>query len=240
MQLETQLCKALVEHGFEILEITPLQLHIRNTKDGAEASISLSNLYRQIYQLGFDQQLTIKQFLRKIIFTMNGKKELQLDHLLPRILPFTKKKTAAWTKDLLPGVLELSYVIDDGHQLRFLKPLDIPRTGKSLVELSQIALENLRRITNNSTPVFHRGIYLMEKRDGFDAARALLAEQWFVNSQGLYIAIPSRDTLWIFPRIGEEKLPAGLRIALGKAYTQLAYPLSEQWFLLHEGRFSIA
>ena len=135
-----------------------------------------------------------------------------------------------WKRPFVENQIDLTLVHDRGNQLHFLKPFDIAKTGLSLAELENIAISNLWEISKPYKPKFYNGVYLMEVGDGFDAARALIARRWFVEQQKFHWAIPSRDSLWVFPVIGDEKLPDALKIAVGKAFATMPYAINGRFF----------
>ena len=112
--------------------------------------------------------------------------------------------------------------------MRLLSPMDIVRSGKSMHTLKKEAMDNLFAISSSLQPeVDILGQYRFEVGDGYDASRFLMIRHWF-PSIDIWIAIPSRDSLWM-----RDTAPDALAMAaLQEAYTTLPYPLLDCWIQL--------
>ena len=232
MEVTAQVCKLLAIEQFDIIAVQPASIDIRCLETGTEATISLINLLRQA-NLGMNKQWLVKRFVQKVTDAMRDATEIRLENIFPRLIPFSEQKTmrTPWKRALIGKEIDLTLVHDRGSQVSFLKPFDIPKLGVSLAELEKIAIANLWEISKPYKPQFFKGMYLVETKDGFDAARALIAHRWFSDQQNFFWAIPSRDSLWLFPVIGDEKLPDEFKIAVGKAYATMPYPIRGRFFL---------
>src|SRR5690606_24630333 len=92
------------------------------------------------------------------------------------------------------------YVLDDPHCMVFVCREHLRRWRKTETDVHNLALANLARLgagvdgaSATAEPM------VVQSGDGFDAARVLLLEQ----AEGLLVAIPDRDTLWIGPENGQ-------------------------------------
>ncbi|MBX3462068.1 MAG: hypothetical protein KF830_02780 [Planctomycetes bacterium] len=87
------------------------------------------------------------------------------------------------------------YVLDDPHCMVFVCREHLRRWRKSEADVHHLALANLARRGREALRVADAGQepVLLQSGDGFDAARVLLLEQ----AEGLLVAIPERDTLWV-------------------------------------------
>ncbi|MBL8754094.1 MAG: hypothetical protein JNK15_12410 [Planctomycetes bacterium] len=72
---------------------------------------------------------------------------------------------------------------------------------------------------------------MMQTGDGYDAARALLLEP----KEGLLLAIPDRDTLWVGPEAGQNL--AQLMATTEDIANHATHPVSDRVYRVTDGRF---
>jgi len=213
--------------GLEIVDIRLDQLVVRWKSQ--EASLSLHNLYRTIMTSERSlHQKQIEHFAEQVVQHFESETtEARILPLLAPDIPDTRLH-APWSAPLLPNQLKLLLAEEQGNRLRLLSPMDIVRSGQSMTALKQEAMQNLYKISHDLEPsVDILGQHRFEIGDGFDASRFLMIRHWF-PAEDLWIAIPSRDSLWI--RTSQPDNVAN--IALQEAYTELPYPLLSNWIQL--------
>jgi uncharacterized protein YtpQ (UPF0354 family) len=92
------------------------------------------------------------------------------------------------------------YVVDDPHSMVFVCREHLRRWRKTETDLHNLALANLARSGGSlSIAAAAKEPMLLQSGDGFDAARVLLLEE----AEGLLVAIPDRDTLWVGSEQGQ-------------------------------------
>ena len=126
------------------------------------------------------------------------------------------------------------YVIDDPHCMVFVCREHLRRWRKSEADVHNLALANLQRLGGDGllAETVGKEPVVLQSGDGFDAARVLLLEQ----AEGLLVAIPDRDTLWVGPAHGQnlEQL-----MATTEAIAQQAsHPVSSQLYRVTDGRLA--
>ena len=124
------------------------------------------------------------------------------------------------------------YVIDDPQCMVFVCRAHLQRWRKSEADLHNLAVGNLARLGTAGLPVAGAALpsTLVHSGDGYDAARVLLLEQ----TEGLLVAIPDRDTLWVGPESGqnlEQLMATTEQLAQGAAH-----PVSGHVWRLKDGR----
>jgi len=126
------------------------------------------------------------------------------------------------------------YVIDDAHCMVFVCREHLRRWRKTEADLHNLALTNLARLDGERLNVAAAGAepMVLQSGDGFDAARVLLLDQ----AEGLLVAIPDRDTLWVGPSQGQnlEQLMATTE-AIAR---QSPHPVSPNLYRVTDGRLA--
>ena len=99
-----------------------------------------------------------------------------------------------------------------------------------MLDLHNLALANLARLGRNGLSEASAEAILLQSGDGFDASRILLLDQ----RDGLLVAIPERDTMWVGPEAGQnlEQLMA----ATEQMADRSQYPVSPHLFRIKDGR----
>ena len=117
--------------------------------------------------------------------------------------------------------------------MRLLSPMDIVRSGRSMNALQKEAMDNLFHISAQQTPQLDAlGQYRFEIGDGYDASRFLMIRHWFPE-QTIWVAIPSRDSLWVRTTPPDAQAAATLK----ESFETLPYPLLEHWIQLPKGTY---
>jgi uncharacterized protein YtpQ (UPF0354 family) len=122
------------------------------------------------------------------------------------------------------------YVVDDSSCMVFLCRAHLKRWQKDVLDLHNLALANLARLGRNGLSEASAEAILLQSGDGFDASRILLLDQ----RDGLLVAIPERDTMWVGPEAGQnlEQLMA----ATEQMADRSQYPVSPHLFRIKDGR----
>ncbi len=99
--------------------------------------------------------------------------------------------------------LVIAYVIDDPTSMVFVCRAHLRQWSRSEEDLYRLASGNLERRTKEEPPVPGEGsACLLHSGDGYDAARVLLLDP--ESSEGLLVAIPDRDMLWVGAETGRD------------------------------------
>ena len=102
----------------------------------------------------------------------------------------------------LNGELVTVYVIDHPNCMVFVCREHLRLWRRTEVDLHNLAVANLARLGPNLPRLVGNAPepVLLQSGDGFDASRVLLLEE----AEGLLVAIPDRDTLWVGSAHGQE------------------------------------
>jgi uncharacterized protein YtpQ (UPF0354 family) len=126
------------------------------------------------------------------------------------------------------------YVVDEPNSMVFVCREHLRRWRKTDADVHNIAVANLARSSAGTMPVetAAQEPVLVQSGDGYDAARVLLLEK----AEGLLVAIPDRDTLWVGSEQGQnlEQLMATTEAIAQKA----AHPVSPALWRVKDGRLA--
>ncbi len=131
--------------------------------------------------------------------------------------------------------LSICYVIDDSWSMVFVSQGHLERWGRSEDDLYHLAISNLHRSVGSEMPMPEADDpVLVMTGDGYDAARLLLLDPESVD--GLLVAVPDRDVLWLAdPGEDSDKLDELQRLAAQQC-ERAPHPLSPSLYLMAEGR----
>jgi uncharacterized protein YtpQ (UPF0354 family) len=121
------------------------------------------------------------------------------------------------------------YVIDDAKSMVFVCREHLRRWRKQVADVHALALSNLAR-RGPALPASIEEPYVVRSGDGFDAARVLLLEP----RDGLLVAMPDRDTLWVAPESGQDL--ARLMATMEDVREHAPHPVSGRLYRLTDGR----
>ena len=136
--------------------------------------------------------------------------------------------------------LTVVYVIDDEHTMVFVCRAHLKQWGRTSDDVHSLSVSNLARLGGGEQlrQMTQAESVLVQTGEGYDAARVLLLDDF----EGMLVAIPDRDTLWIGqdPEAGSAvKRPAKRLVALSTAAETMArsasHPVSEQVFRVRGG-----
>lgn len=129
--------------------------------------------------------------------------------------------------------LAIVYVIDDPHSMVYLCRAHLQRWHKTEADLHHLATGNLQRLSQRGigrADVAH-GPLLLHSGDGYDAARVLLLDP---HDDGLLVAMPDRDVLWVAVEGGQD-LPQ-LMATTQQLAAKAEHPVSAQLYRTSNGR----
>ena len=216
--------------GLDIIDISLNRLVVRSEEQ--EAELSLHNLYRMLMTSPrelHDQQL--QHFTQQVCHQLH--KRNSAETLYPLLAADTpdSRLHAPWSAPLIPNVLKLMLCFEQGERMKLLSPMDIVRSGRSMNDLKEEAMENLFRISTTHEPELDAlGQFRFEIGDGFDASRFLMIRHWF-PIQTIWVALPSRDSLWIRTDPPQKHAIEALK----DSFETLPYPLLGHWIQLPKG-----
>ena len=125
------------------------------------------------------------------------------------------------------------YVVDDASCMLFLCRAHLKRWRRELREVHNLALANLARLGRNGLDQASGESVLLQSGDGFDASRVLLLDQ----EEGLLVAVPDRDTLWVGPEDGQNL--GHLMSVTQEIANRSQHPVSSDLFRVTGGRFEL-
>jgi uncharacterized protein YtpQ (UPF0354 family) len=163
-------------------------------------------------------------------------------HILPQI------RSRAWLDEqgcfgdsglvhrTLNDELVVVYVIDDAHTMVFVCRAHLRNWRLAEPDLHNLSIANLHRLGTAGLERASRdaGPLLIESGDGYDAARVLLLEQ---GVDGLLVAMPDRDTLWVGHEQGQN-LASLMATTEAIARTAL-HPVSGHLYRLKDGQLEV-
>jgi hypothetical protein len=240
LRLENQLAAAHADVAF--LGLLPDRFACLLRVDGQETVVALHQLHRhsEAHPDAFPTQVaTLLAEIREQGLDRIG--DVDFAAAAPLLLPQVRAR--AWldakgafgdsglVHTALNGDLVVVYVLDDTANMVFVCRDHLRRWRKDVADVHNLAVANLARrgadLPAGATPDAH----VVQSGDGFDAARVLLLAS---RHEGLLVAVPDRDTLWIGPESGQnlEQLMATTEAIAESA----AHPISGQVYRLTGGR----
>jgi hypothetical protein len=237
VQFETELAMSHPQVGF--LGMLPDRFACLLRVDGQETVVGLHDAYRHVEAFPEALGTTVARLLTDV-------RDVGLDqvhgldfataavHLLPQV------RSRHWLAEngcfgdsglvhqVLNADLVVVYVIDAPASMVFVCREHLRRWRKSVAELHQLAVTNLAR--RGLPPLPGDTPLVVQTGDGFDAARVLLLEP----AEGLLVAIPDRDTLWVGRQGGQDL--ARLMATTEAIADQAPHPVSPQLFRVTDGQ----
>jgi hypothetical protein len=208
LRLENELVAA--HPGVRFLGMVPQRFACVLRVDGQETMVSLHDAFRLA-------EAEPDRFTRMVAGLLEDIREVGLDrvgdhdfsaaapHLLPQVRAraWLDEKGTFGDSGLVHGTfaegLVTVYVIDDASTMVFVCREHLRRWRKTQADLHNLALTNLARRGGSLPQAPLPAPVIVQTGDGYDAARALLLEP----RDGLLVAIPDRDTLWVGPDSGQ-------------------------------------
>jgi len=248
VRFETELAKC---QEAEYLGLLPGQFTGLLRVGGQETPVPLLGLYHQMEAAPERFALLVTQLVDEIrAIGLNRLEDHQFGGVAMSILPQVRSRSwvaeqgafgdGALLQRPLGSDLAVVYVIDDEHSMVFVCRAHLRQWGCSVEDLHMLALGNLGRLggAEQLRQMARTDSVLVQTGDGYDAARVLLLEEF----EGLLVAMPDRDTLWIGREPGADgvaRRPDRQLAALVAAAASMAraapHPISDRIYRLKNG-----
>lgn len=241
VRFETVLAEAHPEVAF--LGMLPDRFGCLLRIDGQEMPVSLHDAYRHAEAFPDAFPRMLDQFVRDIAEAgLDRVGDVDFADAAPVLLPQVRSRQwleaqgcfgdSGLVHRRLNDDLVTVYVIDDPNCMVFVCRAQLQRWRKTEPDLHNLAVANLARRGNLglSSAASQQQSVVLQSGDGYDASRVLLLE----GTEGLLVAIPDRDTLWVGPESGQnlERLMATTEELAREA----AHPVSPKLFRLRDGQ----
>lgn len=141
--------------------------------------------------------------------------------------------SALVSRDLGEG-LSLCYVIDEPWSMIYLCREHLQSWHKSEEDIFQLANQNLQRLAGGMVAKITPGSksLILQTGDGYDAVKLLLLDA--ERCDGMLIAIPERDLLWIGPESGQDLEELSRRSR--ERSMRASHPISPDLYRLQGGK----
>ena len=243
VRFETVLAEAHPEVTF--LGMLPDRFACLLRIDGQELPVSLHDAFRHAEAFPDAFPRMVDQFVRDIATVgLDRVEDVDFAAAAPVLLP--QVRSLSWLQEQgcfgdsglvhrrMNDELVTVYVIDDPNCMLFVCRAHLQRWRKTEPDLHNLAVANLARrgslgLTSSAA---ERESVVLQSGDGYDASRVLLLEE----TDGLLVAIPDRDTLWVGPESGQnlERLMATTEEMAREA----AHPVSPKLYRLKDGQLT--
>ncbi len=215
------------------------------TLHGQETPLPLQHLYRHWQAFPEALPRLVDQVLQEI---EHGAIESPADHAFEdvalRLLPQLRATEwvraqgqvfgeAALVHRRFCDDLAICYVIDDPWSMVFVSQAHLRQWGRREEDLFHLATNNLQRQAHGELPLpTDAEPIVVRTGDGYDATRLLLLDP--DQAEGLCVAVPERDTLWI----GNGTAPALAQLMqlTNQQNADAAHPVSPHLYRVQSGR----
>jgi uncharacterized protein YtpQ (UPF0354 family) len=243
LRLETELASS--HPGVQFLGMLPDRFACLLRVDGQETPVGLHEAWRHAQAFPDAFARMVARLLADVGKTgLDRVGDIDFADAAPMLMPQVRSRAwaeqqgsfgdAALVQQPLNHDLVTVYVIDDPHCMVFVCREHLRRWRKSEADLHNLALANLVRLGGEAidAQIASTEPMVLQSGDGFDAARVLLLEQ----AEGLLVAIPDRDTLWVGPATGQdlEQLMATTE-AIAR---QSSHPVSASLYRVTDGQLA--
>lgn len=243
LRFETQV--ATSHPDVECLGTLPHRFACLLRVDGQETVVPLHDLFRLAH-------VPPDAFARHVAALIAEVREQGLDRVgdldfaaaAPSLLP--QVRTWSWLEQhgsfggsglvhtRLDDELVVVYVLDADDDMVFVCREHLRRWRKEVADVHNLAVANLARRGDVPSAQARRGPLIVRSGDGFDAARVLLLGR--ADADGLLVAIPDRDTLWIGPEQGQDL--AQLMAQTEELSQRSTHPVSPRVYRVTDGRIA--
>ncbi len=216
---------------------------------GQEVPVPLHQIFRHATAFPEAMSQMVDTLMREIAAGgLSRVSDHRFEDVAPRILP--QVRSAQWVSERSPAFgdatlvsrelasdLRVCYVVDDPWSMVFVCRAHLRQWGIEAEAVHKLATQNLRRLSGSSLPVpgATDEPIVVRTGDGYDAARVLLLDP--EQAEGLLVAMPERDTLWLgstAPSSGGGLLSL---MAINREHSEAAaYPVSPTVYRLHDGQ----
>lgn len=240
LRFETELAEAHPAVAF--LGMLPDRFACLLRVDGQETPVALHDAFRHAEAFSDSFPRMVARLLTDIReIGLHRVDDLDFAAAAPLLMPQVRSRSwlesqgtfgdSALVHRPLNDELVTVYVVDDDHCMVFVCREHLRRWRRSEADVHNLALANLaRRGQPDLGDPLHGEPVVLQSGDGFDATRVLLLDQ----VDGLLVAIPDRDTLWVGTERGQnlEQLMATTEAMARDA----AHPVSPNLFCVRDGR----
>ena len=239
LQLEGELAAA--HPNVEFLGMLPDRFACLLAVDGQETPVGLREAFQHAEAFPEAFASTVAQLVEDIREVGLDRSE-DLDFSAASQLLMPQVRSRAWLDEqgtfgdsglvhtALNDDLVVVYVIDDPSCMLFLCRAHLQRWGRTTTDVHNLALSNLASAGSSGLDGVAAEAVLLRSGDGFDASRVLLLEE----QDGLLVAVPDRDTLWVGPEAGADvDYLAGATESLART---AVHPVSKRVYRLTGGR----
>jgi hypothetical protein len=212
---------------------------------GQEVPVPLDNIHRHFVTFPDQLALVTSQLLSEIEDVgLEAPEDHKFVDAAVRILPQICR--TAWVYENGPAFgdsaivnrdlgndLSICYVIDDPSSVIFVCQAHLKFWARTEEDIFHLANQNLRRMSGEDLPMpsASGGPVRVDEGDGYDAARLLLLDAR--QSEGLLIAIPERDSLYL----GLEKDRQSMRAMVAEGEPS-EYPVSPDLYRIDGQKLS--
>ncbi len=241
VRFETELAQA--HPAVVFLGMLPDRLACLLRVDGQETPVALHDAIRhaQAFPDGFSRMVArLVADIREV--GLDRVHDLDFAAAAPLLLP--QVRTRAWLEaqgsfgdsalvhTALNDELVTVYVVDEPHTMVFVCRAHMRHWRKTEADLHNLALANLKHLGTEGVQAAKGATepVLLQSGDGLDASRVLLLDQ----VEGLLVAIPDRDTLWVGHDQGQDL--EQLMAVTAAIAEQSMYPVSPHLWRVRDGR----
>ncbi|MEZ6038307.1 MAG: DUF1444 family protein [Planctomycetota bacterium] len=239
LQLESELARG---HGdVQFLGMLPGRFACLLRVDGQETPVGLYEAFRHVEAFPDAVDKVVSRLLADVREVgLDRADALEFAAAAPLLLPQVRSRE--WLEEQgtfgdsglvytpINEQLVAVYVVDDSSCMVFVCRRHLERWRKRVSDVHNLALTNLARLSEERLEVGENDSVRLQSGDGFDASRLLLLDQ----QEGLLVAIPDRDTLWVGHDQGQslERLMA----VTEELAESSQHPVSGQVFRVTDGR----
>jgi uncharacterized protein YtpQ (UPF0354 family) len=216
---------------------------------GQEVPVPLHQLFRHASTFPEAMPQMVDTLLREIgSGGLTRISEHRFEDVATRILP--QVRSAQWVSAHSPAFgdaalitrpladdLRVCYVVDDPWSMVFVCRAHLRQWGIDDEAVHTLATQNLQRLGARALPVPGTGDapVVVHTGDGYDAARVLLLDP--EQAEGLLVAMPERDTLWLGTSASGERDAMSALMALNREQNAAsAYPVSPTLYRVQGGQ----
>jgi uncharacterized protein YtpQ (UPF0354 family) len=213
---------------------------------GQETPVSLHDIYRQVEAWPDSFDGAVASLVRDIVeIGLDRVEDFDFATAAPLLLPQIRSR--AWLDEqgrfgdsglvhrVLNDELVVVYVVDDSHTMVFVCRAHVRLWQRTEADIHQLACANLARRGDGGMRQPAQEPVRLHSGDGYDAARVLLLGHE-AESEGLLVAIPERDTLWVGTPEGQNL--AALMATTEAIAGQSPHPVSARVWQLKDGQLA--
>jgi hypothetical protein len=222
--------------------------------DGREQIVGLENLFRRARQVERSEWPTLVVEFLKAARVDEAEEMLPkdladvADKLLPRLGPPIKMRKGdpqIWYQALAGTELGINLVVDYAQRMCYVTEELLNTSSQPCEHWVERALANLRERTPADCFQIvddESGLQICGVADAYDSSRGLILDMLLPDSRdlGCLVALPGRDELLVMP-VTSKALPQMhmLKMLAEKNHKTAPYPISEQVYWVHKGKWRL-